>query len=143
MIKPKAPKDMTATEFVEHLELVASREMLAKNTEGWAITLQGIRRELSEPAPNPFTPDQLAWMREEQRNGFNYAGMNCAGITFGEAVELYEKKPMKDCTHWNKISGSNSKSSGNGSWLERFLSIDDPEPLCFADYAPLGGKVNE
>ena len=135
MIKQKAPKDMTATEFVEHLELVASREMLAKNTEGWAITLQGIRRELSEPAPNPFTPDQLAWMREEQRNGYNYAA-----IDFDGEVRLFEKKPMKDCTHWNKITGSNSKSNGKGSWLSNLLTVDDPEPLCFADFAPLEEK---
>lgn len=136
MIKQKAPKDMTVTEFVN---LVERRYAVGTgcNMDAWINTL---RLMAEEPAPNPFTPDQLAWMREEQRNGFNYAGMNCAGITFGEAVELYEKKPMKDCTHWNKISGSKSKSGGEGSWLERFLSINDPEPLCFADYAPLEEK---
>ena len=129
----KAPKDMTAMEFVAHLEILASREMLAKNLEGWSITLQGLRKELSEPAPNQFTPDQLAWMREEQRNGFNYAA-----IDFDGEVRLFERKPMKDCTHWNKNAGSNSKSNGKGSWLSKLLSVDDPEPLCFSDYAPLG-----
>lgn len=135
MIKQKAPKDMKATEFVAHLELIASREMLSKGTEGWAITLQGLRKELSEPAPNPFTDDQLAWMREEQRNGYNYAA-----IDFDREVRLFEKKPMKDCTHWNKIVGSCSKSNGKGSSLSKILSVDDPEPLCFADYAPLEEK---
>lgn len=135
MIKPKAPKDMTATEFVEHLELVASREMLAKNTEGWAITLQGIRRELSEPAPSPFTPDQLAWMRVEQLDGFAYAAMD-----FDREVRLFGAKPENDGTHWNGKRGYSEKSIGIYSWLGAHMIHDDPEPLCFADYAPLEGK---
>ena len=136
MIKQVAQKDMTVNEFID---LVAKRYLVGNgcNMDAWINTLRLIAEE---PAPNPFTDDQLAWMREEQRNGYNYAGFNCAGITFGEEVRLYEKKPMKDCTHWNQISGSNSKSAGKGSWLEKFLSASDPEPLCFADYAPLEEK---
>ena len=133
MIKQKAPKDMTATEFVEHLELVASREMLAKNTEGWAITLQGIRRELSEPAPNPFTPDQLAWMREEQRAGYNYAAKDCNGYVY-----IHTSFPQRLDYTWGSIS--TKKTSAQRMFLSNVLSWNDPEPLCFADYAPLEEK---
>ena len=134
MIKQKAPKDMTAVEFVAHLEMIASKEMLAKNLEGWSITLQGLRKELSEPAPNPFTPDQLAWMREEQRSGYKYAA-----IDFDGEVRFFDQRPMRDCTHWNKVTGSESKTVIRIPWLAGLLSVNDEEPLCFADYAPLEG----
>lgn len=131
MIKQKAPKDMTATEFVGHLELVASREMLAKNLEGWAITLQGLRKELSEPAPNPFTDDQLAWMREMQRMGFNYATQEGSqGFCY-----IYERNPKTDLGYFSRV--------GRLSFLSKCLVADDPEPMCFADYAPLEEKINE
>ena len=135
MLKQKAPKDMTAVEFVAHLEIIASREMLAKNLEGWAITLQGLRKELSEPAPNPFTPDQLAWMRIKQGEGYRYAAMD-----FDNEVRLFGEKPDNDGTHWNGQSGYIEQSIGLWSWMRDYLSTDDPEPLCFADYAPLEEK---
>ena len=127
----KGPKDMTVTEFIG---LVEKRYLTGNgcNMDHWINTLRMIAEE---PAPNPFTPDQLAWMRVEQRSGYNYAA-----IDFDGEVRLFEKKPMKDCTHWNKITGSNSKSNGKGSWLSKLLSVDDAEPLCFADYAPLEEK---
>lgn len=131
MIRQKAPKDMTATEFVAHLEIVASREMLTKNLEGWAITLQGLRKELLEPAPNPFTPDQLAWMRVEQEdNGFKYAAMNEPGI-----VSFFRDKPTRNINYWGTAYGSAKRSST--SFLVRMFSENDEEPFCFADYAPL------
>lgn len=135
MIRQKAPKDMTATEFVGHLELVASREMLAKNLEGWAITLQGLRKELSEPAPNPFTPDQLAWMREEQRNGYRYAARDRDGNCY-----LFTQKPIKEDHCWELEKQDHRYSDRRDGFLEKILSFDDPEPLCFADYAPLEEK---
>ena len=135
MIKPKAPKDMTATEFVAHLEIVASREMLAKNLEGWAITLQGLRKELLEPAPNPFTPDQLAWMREEQRNGYRYAAKDLDGNCY-----LFTHKPIKEDHCWELEKQDHRYSDRRDGFLEKILSFDDPEPLCFADYAPLEEK---
>lgn len=133
MINKKAPKDMTAVEFVEYL--VSRKEDEKVLDVNVYYTLEFLKGRLNEPAPNPFTPDQLAWMREEQRNGYNYAA-----IDFDGEVRLFEKKPMKDCTHWNKITGSNSKSNGKGSWLSNLLTVDDPEPLCFADFAPLEEK---
>jgi hypothetical protein len=135
VIKQKAPKDMTATEFVAHLELVASREMLAKNLEGWAITLQGLRKELSEPAPNPFTPDQIAWMREEQRNGYQYAAKDLDGNCY-----LFTHMPIKEDHNWECEKQDHHYSDRRDGFLEKVLSFYDPEPLCFADYAPLEEK---
>jgi len=133
MIKQKAPKDMTATEFVEHLELVASREMLAKNTEGWAITLQGLHKELSEPAPNPFTPDQLAWMRETQRSGYCFVAMDTGGN-----IWCYATKPFKSFDSWEEKEPDRFPIEiTQFMFFDKFLSWDDPEPICFADYAPL------
>ena len=133
MIKQKAPKDMTATEFVAHLEIIASREMLAKNLEGWAITLQGLRKELSEPAPNPFTPDQLAVMREHQRNGINFAVNNS-----GFSLLFYKKKPYIENNVWKPLDGFVTSIQPSISFLGAALEIN--EVICFADYAPLEEK---
>ena len=135
MIKQKAPKDMTVGEF-----LAFAKDRYHATFPDDPVMTAGFMFGLLEdyasiPAPNPFTPDQLAWMRVEQRSGYNYAA-----IDFDGEVRLFQKKPMKDCTHWNKITGSNAKSNGKGSWLSKLLSIDDPDPLCFADYAPLEEK---
>ena len=131
MLKQKAPKDMTVEEFIDLVE----RRYGTKEPTNMSVWINTLRMIADEPAPNPFTPDQIAWMREEQRSGYNYAA-----IDFDGEVRLFEKKPMKDCTHWNKITGSNSKSNGKGSALSKVLSVDDPKPLCFADYAPLEGN---
>ena len=140
MIKQKAPKDMTFEEGIAYSEKVfKDGKESGCYSDGSLFTFaeffEFLHRRLKEPAPNPFTDDQLAWMREEQRNGYNYSA-----IDFDGEVRLFEKKPVKDCTHWNKITGSNSKSNGKGSALSKVLSVDDPEPLCFADYAPLEEK---
>ena len=135
MIKQKAPKEMTAEEFVAHLEIIASREMLAKNTEGWAITLQGLRKELSEPAPNPFTPDQLAWMREEQRNGYKYAAKDLDGNCY-----LFTHKPIKEDHCWEIETQDHHYSDRRDGFLEKILSFYDSEPLLLSDYAPLEEK---
>ena len=134
MIKLKAPKDMTAMEFVAHLEILASREMLAKNLEGWSITLQGLRKELSEPAPNQFTPDQLASMRECQRGNWNYAAMD-----ENEVVFLYETAPSMDKEgYWEANNGCYQES--HLAFLSDVLCLDKKSFICFADYAPLEGK---
>ena len=139
MLKQKAPKDMTAVEFVAHLEIIASREMLAKNLEGWAITLQGLRKELSEPAPNPFTPDQLAWMRVEQI----YRKINYAACENNGTIVFFEDKPNKSMVaegRWASRLGYREVVASQYAFLADVLSPDDTEPLCFADYAPLEEK---
>ena len=134
MIKQKAPRDMTATEFVAHLEIIASREMLSKNTEGWAITLQGLHKELSEPAPNPFTPDQLASMRECQRGDWNYAAMDENDVVF-----LYETAPSIDKDgYWEANNGSYQES--HLAFLSDVLCLDKKSIIRLADYAPLEEK---
>ena len=130
MIKQKAPKDMTVKEFVD---LVGKRYMVGNgcNMDAWINTLRMIAEE---PAKNPFTTDQLAVMRELQRNGLNYAAQDD-----GESTYLYCKMPTKDY--------------GAGSWdtdenyencpfvfLVEVLSWADPEPLCFADFAPIDNE---
>lgn len=89
-----------------------------------------IEKLINSPVLNPFTDDQLAWMREMQRQKLNFA---CANI--GGGIYLSEFKPNVD-------------ESGivAGEWffylqppktfLREFIHSGD-EPLCFADYAPL------
>lgn len=126
MNKPKAPKDMTAPEFVEYLEKTRPSMPMAERFV--------LRTALDEPAPSPFTPDQLAWMRIEQLDGFAYAAMD-----FDREVRLFGAKPENDGTHWNGQREYSEKSIGIYSWIGVFMTPDDPEPLCFADYAPLEG----
>lgn len=126
MIKPKAPKDMTATEFVALFE---------SRYPGNEIYRSVLKKILAEPAPNPFTPDQIAWMRvEQQDNGIMYAAMNEAGI-----VSFFRDCPIENTGHGERFFGSKFGSVKRSStcFLVKVLSVDDPEPLCFADFAPL------
>lgn len=133
MINKKAPKDMTAVEFVEYL--VSRKEDEKVLDVNVYYTLEFLKGRLNEPAPNPFTPDQLAWMRIKQGEGYQYAAMD-----FDNEVRLFGEKPDNDGTHWNGQSGYIEQSIGLWSWMRDYLSTDDPEPLCFADYAPLEEK---
>ena len=132
MISKKAPKDMTATEFVEYFKekkQVPSYGCNIKETYDFMVKM------LSEPAPNPFTPDQLAWMREEQRNGYRYAASDRDRNCY-----LFTHKPIKEDHCWELEKQDYHYSDRRDGFLEKILSFDDPEPLCFADYAPLEEK---
>lgn len=131
MIKQKAPKDMTVTEFVN---LVERRYAVGTgcNMDAWINTLRMIAEE---PAPNPFTPDQLAWMREEQRNGYQYAAKDLDGNCY-----LFTHMPIKEGHNWECEKQDHHYSDRRDGFLEKVLSFYDPEPLCFADYAPLEEK---
>lgn len=147
MIK-KAPKDMTLGELLEayKLERRCGTCKYDQYCAGKAACILGrvderpgcmggriwMERQMNEPAPNPFTPDQLAWMRIKQGEGYQYAAMD-----FDNEVRLFGEKPDNDGTHWNGQSGYIEQSIGLWSWMRGYLSSDDPEPLCFADYAPL------
>lgn len=136
MIKSKAPKDMTAPEFEEYLE-----KAIASNVSGFGFPpfdnvvaealVEFLIEKLNDPAPNPFTPDQIAWMREEQRSGYNYAAMDEIGT-----IRCYMVRPYKKPESWTSRSFTHSTASDG--FLSKCLSWDDPKPLCFADYAPLG-----
>lgn len=129
MIKPKAPKDMTAVEFVEYL--IARKEDEKVLDVNVYYTLEFLKGRLNEPAPNPFTPDQLAWMREEQRTGMNYAYKATNWYIFC----CSEKPEMRD---GNLRDLSEDHSAHKANFLTRFLDVN--EFICFADYAPLEEK---
>ena len=123
MIKQKAPKNMTAPEFVTYI--CETQTILP---DYWKQSLQMM---LKEPAPNSFTPDQLAVMRELQRNGFNYAAQDD-----GEDTYVYCKMPTKELPTlgWDTDDGYENCIF---SFLVEVLSWQDATPLCFADFAPL------
>ena len=127
----KAPKDMTAVEFVEYL--IARKKDEKVLDVNVYYTLEFLKGRLNEPAQNPFTPDQLAWMREEQRNGYRYAARDRDGNCY-----LFTQKPIKEDRCWGLEKQDHRYSDRRDGFLEKILSFDDPEPLCFADYAPLG-----
>lgn len=136
MNKPKALKDKTPAEFVAHIESVLETTMrLSQTTEEEAKLTRAIIRvmkeELERPAPNPFTPDQLATMREWQRNGYQYAAMDSDG-----SVYLHKDMPEKGTGRWHNYAGY---VVAKYAFLETVISWIDTEPLCFADYAPLQG----
>lgn len=122
----KAPKDMSAPEFVALFE---------SRFPGNEIYRGILKKMLDEPAPNPFTPDQLAWMREMQRSGFTHAGMDSDGHVFS-----YRAKPKKNTITWDTEDPVRGMMETYLKFLNEQLSWDDPEPLCFADYAPLEEK---
>ena len=128
MINMKAPKDMTVSEFIDLVEKRYHTEE-PTNMNAWINTLRLIA---SEPAPNPFTPDQLAWMREMQRGEINYAAMDYDKVIF------FKEKPNRTNGYWATPRGRGFVSGS--TFLSKFLSPDDPEPLCFADCAPLEGE---
>jgi len=111
---------------------------LKKRWEGESLAgdfiLRKVEEMLNEPAPNPFTPDQLAWMREEQRAGFGYAAMD-----ENRTVKCFPSYPEKRDRYW--ITSSSEHCAPLFGFLSEVLSWDDPEPLCFADYAPLEGAT--
>jgi len=126
MNKPKAPKDMTGLELIN--ELIA-RFGNVSGLEQCTYSVEQLREIAEEPAPNPFTEDQLAWMREEQRAGLRYAAMDENGNVY-----MYAACPRKRENEWwyNSYAGWQCRN-----FLQSVLSWEDDKPLCFADYAPL------
>ena len=137
MINLKAPKDMTAPEFVQMID--DSDGKSGSPDSARLYTLSWLKKVLLEPAPNPFTPDQLAWMREEQRAGYHYAAKDECGC---KCVCCYIEKPTRDEIRLMWKSCDYYKKNAKPFFLSRLLSWDDPEPLCFADYAPLEGAAD-
>ena len=134
MNKPKAMADRTPREFADHIESVLDAMMRLSTTtdaeRGLTLAfIQVMREELEKPAPNPFTKDQLAWMREEQRAGLRYAAMDENGNVY-----MYAACPHKRENEWwyNSYTGWQCRN-----FLQSVLSWEDDKPLCFADYAPL------
>ena len=127
MIKQKAPKDMTATEFVEgFIAFMNKRDTTIYDEEN-------LRDYLSMPAPNPFTPDQLATMREYQRSGMNYVANNS-----GVALLFYKTKPYLEDNVWRPSEKFVMSKKPSLSFLGTSLGYN--EVICFADYAPLEEK---
>ena len=133
MISKKAPKDMTAVEFVEYL--IARKKDEKVLDVNVYYTLEFLKGRLNEPAQNPFTPDQVAWMRIMQEMKFFYAVAGSDG-----SICLTEQKPVRDNNKNWLVSASYYTWFRKGIFLENYISFDDPEPLCFADYAPLEEK---
>ena len=139
MIKQKAPKDMTATELVDHL--IDRLHNLGIDS----FTEDELRYELNRPAINPFTPDQVTVMQEYQRDGYKYAAKSSSGY-----VCVFKNKPTIAVVYTNPATGETF-----GRWVDRESPFDvttfeflkkstswgDPEPLRFADYAPLEGET--
>ena len=129
MIKQKAPKDMTVEEFIDLVE----RRYGTKEPTNMSVWINTLRMIADEPAPNPFTPDQIAWMRVEQQDAYFYAAMDYDG-----EIHLFGEEPEEDGTHWNRTDNYSGQSLGLYSWLKDFLTPGGSF-LCFADYAPLEG----
>lgn len=130
MVKQKAPKDMTAVEFVEYL--IARKKDEKVLDVNVYYTLEFLRGRLNEPAPNPFTEDQLAVMREYQRNGINFAVNNNRVLLF------YADEPKLEDHVWRSKKEPLFTISPELSFLGKELAILDI--ICFADYAPLEEK---
>lgn len=130
MINKKAPKDMNAVEFVDYL--INGNVLTSIPDDDSFIQLAIIKDALKKPAPNPFTPDQLAWMREEQRMGYV-----CAAKDENGNVCTYTDKPDKSEKHGLWQTGGQYRRYSNKSFLYVILSWNDKSPLYFKDYAPL------
>lgn len=124
MIKQKAPRDMTFPEGIAELK---------KRYIGHTFSWEEIDAILAEPAPNPFTPDQLAVMREFQRDGLNYAARDKNGF-----AHVFYDKPCKTSTHWDSERDYFEEVV---NFISEAASWEDAEPLCFADYAPLNNEI--
>lgn len=149
MNKPKAPKDMSLGELLEEYKAerkcalckydqycTTKEPLILGRTETIPSCMSGriwMERKMNEPAPNPFTPDQIAWMRVEQQDAYFYAAMDYDG-----EIHLFGEEPEEDGTHWNRTDNYSGQSLGLYSWLKDFLTPGGPF-LCFADYAPLEG----
>jgi len=131
MIKQKAPKDMTATELVNHL-IDRLRELGIE-----AFSESGLLYELNRPAPNPFTPEEIEYMKFLQSQlGYSYAAM------LGEGVFFFDGHPLKLRTDkWKEYAMGRSYSLK--CFLRRVLPKDGSDCICLADYAPLEEKTNE
>jgi hypothetical protein len=126
----KAPKEMSAVEFVDYL---INGNVLPSIPDDDAFIRVGIIKDvLKRPAPNPFTKDQIAWMREEQRNGYKYAAKDMDGNCY-----LFTHKPIKESHCWEIENQDHHYSDRRDGFLERVISFYDTEPLCLAEYAPL------
>ena len=137
MIKPKAPKDMMAEEFINFAQ--ERYESTPKNagSDGMLSSVymfELLREYLTLSAMNPCTPDELAWMRVEQKDGWNYAAMD-----WNKSVYLYIKKPKRHGDNWQAEKCGEHKLMDN-RFLSNCLNRGDQEPLCFADYAPLNNE---
>ncbi len=130
MINQKAPRDRTVDEFIDLVEERYHTEE-PTNMNAWINTLRMIA---AEPAPNPFTEDQLATMRELQISGFKYAAADSDLDIFA-----YRYKPRKSRAgnEWLIEEDEADFALLPLSFLQSVLSPNDQEPLCFADYAPL------
>ena len=147
MNKPKAPKDMTMAELLEqykhdHNCACCKFDKYCERTEA-PIIKSGesipdcclgrvwFEERIKEPAPNPFTPDQIAWMREMQRSGYHYAAMDHTGIT-----HVFGERPIQMSDYcWRNTDSIQVFQAPK--FIHGVLCVDDPEPLCFADFAPL------
>lgn len=132
MIKQKAPKDMMATEFVDELDRRVGKHPFRDCA---AFQLSQLREMLNESDPTPFTPDQLAWMREEQRSGFLFAWCDKQGYIWCSVAE-----PSAGVIETGGWECAGVHGVGLGSFLRRILSADDSAPLCFADFAPIDNE---
>ena len=134
MIKQKAPKDMTFEEGIAYSEKVfKDGKESGCYSDGSLFTFaeffEFLHRRLKEPVPNPFTPDQLAVMREYQRNGINFAVNNNRVLLF------YADEPKLEDHVWKSKKEPLFTISTDLSFLGKELAILDT--ICFADYAPL------
>ena len=137
MINKKAPKDMTFEEGIAYSEKVfKDGKESGCYSDGSRFTFEEffdfLHRRLKEPAPNPFTPDQLAVMREYQRNGINFAVNNNRVLLF------YADEPKREDHVWRSKKEPLFTISPELSFLGKELAILDV--ICFADFAPLEGK---
>lgn len=128
MIMKKAPKDMNAVEFVDCL--INGNVLTSVPDDDSFIQLKIIKDMLTKPAPNPFTPDQLAVMREYQRSGINYVANNN-----NLALLFYKDRPYIESCVWKPVGGLIMTIKPSHSFLGSALC--EREVLCFADYAPL------
>lgn len=130
MKKPIAPKDMTFKEGIAEFRKRYEKKEFSLPIE---FFLRKMEEMLVEPAPNPFTHDQLAYLRERQRSGLNYAAKDGNGVAYE-----YQKRPCKSATGrtWSSYEGETVRMRDK-EFLVDFLSCSDEEPFCYADYAPL------
>ena len=130
MINPKSPKDLTVSEFIN---LVEKRYHTAEptNMNAWINTLRMIA---NEPAPDPFTLDQLAVFRELQRDGYLYAAKDWNGLMY-----VYRERPSRHGDNW-EANGGHLRIEFD--FIDAIISHDDSEPLCFSDYAPINNEIN-
>ena len=137
MIKRKAPKDMSSSEFVDYVEAHLKKNLEDINGNVFDETVEReivdfLRERLEEPAPNPFTPDQIAVMRELQKSGYLYVAQD-----FNDEIYAYTDLPKKTDFSWTCDKGM---MEANFAFLKETLCWQDEKPLYLPDYAPLDGE---